>query len=140
MTAKIKQFNRTTLDLLRVELNEALKVVSEKFGVQAGVGNCRYDKQSATFKVELAVTNSTGIAQTKIVGEFLAVAEQLDLSKGDLYKEFSYLGETYKLIGYSRRSRTYPFIAERVRDGGKIKFSKEVIFSCFKAINTAKLD
>ncbi len=132
MTVKIEELNKTTLKELRYALEETLKNIQTKYGIHVDVGNCQYSETHATFKIELAVIKPGGVVHTKIVEEFLFAAERLGLKKEDLNREFSYQNETYKLIGYSRNSRSYPFIVKRIRDGAKSKLTRDVILNCFK--------
>jgi hypothetical protein len=66
--------DRTSLKFLRDEINVALIAVGEKHGLRIAAGNASYDGSGllATFKLELAARDETGVAKTR---------EQLNLEK-----------------------------------------------------------
>lgn len=77
----IKEFDKPTLKSLRPDINAALQSVAEKYGIAIDCGNASFTPNSATFKLNLSVKDSSGNAITPEAERFDAFAEQLGLKK-----------------------------------------------------------
>jgi len=122
------EITRQFLLTAREEMGQALKEFGEKHGLKITVGHASYTAGvdgNATFKVELATQNESGLVFSKKSNDFLMNAERLGFLPEDLNKEFKYAGTIYKLIGFNPKSYKYPLVVERVRDGKQFKMPLE---------------
>jgi hypothetical protein len=127
MNDRIKQFDAVTLNALRVELNQALAGISEKYGITVEAGRASYNGPNATFKVELSTVKDDGVVMTREATAFLQYAKLLGLQATDLGREFEVGGKRYKIRGYNPRKSRYPFLAESVIDGKIYGFGEDLI-------------
>ena len=109
----MKQFNKKNLKKLRVEMNEILQTIAEKYNVKISVGNASYSDNEVTFKTKINTFNEEGIINTK-------EAENWEFIKGSL-TGLSHLtvgdkvvlyGTDYILKGYNLKAKKYPVIIQ----------------------------
>ena len=113
MDTNLKQFDSATLKMLRNDLDSALKVVADKYGIGVKAGNATYSPENATFKVELAVKNEGGMAVTKEATEYKRMANFMGLKAEWLNQEFLFRGEKYLVVGLKPKSYKFPVLAKR---------------------------
>ena len=113
MNKSITQFDKRNLQALRVEMDNALQAISNKYGITIKAGNASYSGNECTFKVKLNTTGTDGTVITK-------EAKTWDLYKGlthgplDGLKHLSVgdkitiSGNTYILSGFNTRARKAP--------------------------------
>ena len=75
MAKAIKQFDKSNLQVLRVEMDKALQAISNKYGITIKAGNASFSGNECTFKVKLNTKGSDGTVITK-------EAKSWDLYKG----------------------------------------------------------
>jgi len=119
--SQIKMFDRTTVRLLRDDLDAALQTVAKKYGISIQTGNARFSSENVTFKLEAAVVSESGVAVTNEASEFKRYAALLGLDEDDLGKSFSYRGQPYEIVGAKLSSRKYPILVKN-RNGKVYKF------------------
>ena len=115
--SKITKFDKPTLRALRTEIDLALAAVGAKHGISVTAGSASFRDNSATFKLECALLNSAGVAESK---EMVALKEcypelvdkQVTLSRGT--------GLTGFIIGYNPRAQKYPFLLQTSKGVYKI--------------------
>jgi hypothetical protein len=138
MTTKITTIDRANHALLTKAIDTALAAVGAEFGVQLKTTNGKYSNGGhGHVTVEMGVISADGNAETKEASDFRSMAQYYDMEPSDLGMEFTSNGVAYRLSGIAPRSRKYPFLAERVRDGAVFKFTRNVIQAA-KAAKTAK--
>jgi hypothetical protein len=109
----ITQFDKSNLQALRVEMDNALQAISNKYGITIKTGNASFSGNECTFKVKLNTTSTDGTVITK-------EAKTWDLYKGlthgplDGLKHLSVgdkitiSGNTYILSGFNTRAKKAP--------------------------------
>ena len=114
----MNQFDKTTLKVLREDINEALTIVANQHNIKISVGNCSYLEDSCTFKLECSLPNALKKTERDLETELeyreqSSIAITLDRTK----IAYSDDGNHYKLVGYKTRARKNPFIIEKVIGG-----------------------
>jgi len=113
---KITEFDKPVLRALRADINAALAAVGAKHGISVTAGNASFRDDSATFKLECALLNSDGVAESK---EMLALKECYP----DLVNKrvtIGRCGTNGMIIGYNHRAHQYPFLVKTVKGIYKI--------------------
>jgi len=117
----ISKFDKPTLRKLRDELQDAVDAVSSANGIKIDVGNARFDDTTVTFKLNCVTIGADGIAET---------TESKNLTR--LYPQYVgkvitlWNGVKGEIVGYSTRSRKYPFQVKGV-DGKNYKIGEHSI-------------
>ena len=114
---KIERFSRSSAGDIRDQINAALAPVAKDLGIQLEVGNVVLGGSNATFRVEAAVLNDAGVAQTQEVRSFELYGEMYGLEKEDFGGTFTHRGDTFKLSGIKMKAPKFPIQATRLKDG-----------------------
>ena len=108
MAKAIKQFDKTNLHVLRVEMDSALQAISNKYGITIKAGNASFSGNECTFKVKLNTKGTDGTVITKEAKDFdryKGLHGMDHLSVGDtIYIQ----GSPYILTGFNTRARKAP--------------------------------
>ena len=108
MTKAIKQFDKTNLQVLRMEMDKALQAISNKYGITIKAGNASFSGNECTFKVKLNTKGTDGTVITKEAKDFdryKGLHGMDHLSVGDtIYIQ----GSPYILTGFNTRARKAP--------------------------------
>ena len=108
MAKAIKQFDKTNLQTLRVEMDSALQAISNKYGITIKAGNASFSGNECTFKVKLNTKGTDGTVITKEAKDFdcyKGLHGMDHLSVGDtIYIQ----GSPYILTGFNTRARKAP--------------------------------
>lgn len=100
---KMTRFNKSNLPALRADLNDALRVVAEKYGLEIAVGSCRYQTNSASWKVETSILGENG-ENKKDEADWNSYAIYRGFSKEDLGVTFTdYSGGDFVGGGYHEK-------------------------------------
>ena len=110
---KITQLDRTTLKLIRQQINDALAGSIE--GLEFHAGNCSYSGNIATFKLEVKIEGAEG----KEMQDLKRYAELYDLDINQSHP-------VYTLVGYLPRSTKYPFLVKKAGADGTYKITHEM--------------
>lgn len=132
---KITQFDRVSLPILRNSINEALKAVGEKHGIELNAGNASYDTslKSATFKLQVVVVDSTGVAYSPRAEDFKRNAGLFGLKPEFLNETFADgRGTTYKVVGFDVKRRSKPFVIVCTTTGKEYIATAEMLQRGFK--------
>tara|TARA_R110000782_G_scaffold129368_1_gene220972 strand:- start:279 stop:674 length:396 start_codon:yes stop_codon:yes gene_type:complete len=100
----ITQFNKSNIRALRVELNEAMKSLSDKYGVKVHAGNASFSTNEVTFKLTLNVLNENGLALTQNAEYFELVKEGYGLGHFSIGDSVRLGSDTYVLSGFNNRA------------------------------------
>jgi len=126
--ATIKQFDRTTIHLMRPKLEAAFAALAAEYGIAIKLGNARFDSTNVTFKLELATKSADGAVVSKERAAYTQLADLYDLKPEWLDKTFQYGGTTYKIAGLSTKARKAPVLASN--PSGKLyKFNERFVRS-----------
>ena len=113
MAKAIKQFDKSNLQVLRMEMDKALQAISNKYGITVKAGNASYSGNECTFKVKLNTKGSDGTVITKEAKSWDLYANMANgpldglshLSVGD---KITIQGSPYILTGFNTRARKAP--------------------------------
>ena len=86
--SKITQFSKDNLDSIRNDINEALKVIGDKYGIELKTGSLSYSTETFSVKVEAAI-KVEGVSNSKDAQEFKKYSMIIGLQPSDLGREFS---------------------------------------------------
>lgn len=115
---KITSFDRQSVRQLRDFIDEELQTLGETLGVQIKLGSGRFTPSNVTFKLEAAIVNANGVAETKQVSDFKQCATMYGLAADDLGRKFNSGGRAFEIVGANPKSRVYPILAKN--DAGKV--------------------
>ena len=100
-------------------------------GLQLSLGNCRFDQDVATFKLEVKIKGAKSQSEKAIA----ICAEYFCLDVSKIAKE---QGKSFALIGYNYKASKYPFELQDLATGKEYKISLEHAQSLFaKAVQNA---
>ena len=128
---KVQRIDRDTCRKIAEAIDEALKSVSERFGLSIQPSRGSYGSTNVKFTVEAAVIGEDGAAITPELKDLKGwlhrqgYEESVAGSVGEVPK----LGPC-KLVGYNYRAPKYPFLVEQVETGTVYKYAREII-KCF---------
>jgi|TARA_R110002167_G_scaffold100645_1_gene262549 hypothetical protein len=108
MAKAIKQFDKSNLQALRVEMDKALQAISNKYGITIKAGNASYSGNECTFKVKCNTKATDGTVITKEAMDWdrhKGFHGMDHLSVGD---NITIQGTTYILSGFNTRARKAP--------------------------------
>ena len=92
------------------------------------MGNGTYDPpNAATFKVEVRSVNEDGTVYSEEAEAFKTMAHLYGLKSEWLGAKFMAAGIEYTISGLAKRSRKFPILAKRVKDGKTFKFTEDVV-------------
>lgn len=114
-----KSITSELLKALRPELNEAVKDVAAKHGLNIVFGNAKFDSTSATFTVNLSFAASEDFDPAKAAWDANCSLPWIGLDKEDYGKIFSFPGETqkYRITGFNVNAKKNPIVIQRLPDG-----------------------
>lgn len=98
----------------RTDLNNAMKALEKKYGIELAGGNISYDENSFTIKVE---GKRTDVDVEK--AEFMRMVVYMKyrgFSEDDYKKEFTFKGRRYSIVGFKPGNKYDVVVA---RDDGK---------------------
>ena len=125
---KIEQLDAKSVRTIRTAIETALESVTDELGIKFRWLGTSYFRTHGMAKIEIATTDKNGNAMTGEVQDFLRLSHTFGVPNGYQGKTFRDRSDTlYRLIGLSPRKRKYPFIAIRVKDGRRFKFSADSI-------------
>jgi len=106
----MKTFDKTTLKVLREDINKALEQVAQTHGITIHAGNCSYDSELCTFKLGCQIEGALSQTEKDLEDELayrLTSSFKLSLDRSKVGK---LEGREYTLIGYKTRARKRPFV------------------------------
>jgi hypothetical protein len=108
MKQTITQFDNRNLQALRVEMDNALQAISNKYGITIKAGNASYSDNECTFKVKCNTKDTDGTVITKEAKDFdrhKGLHGLWHLNVGD---NITIQGSPYILTGFNTRARKAP--------------------------------
>jgi hypothetical protein len=121
--------DRSTLKMMRVDINKALQSVANKYNTSMECGNARFTDTSATFKLEINEVNKDGVVMTCQRKDFVSLSKLYGLNPKWLDKTFNMESKTFKIVGFNTRARKAPIELVEVKTGKKFKCSVEAVIA-----------
>jgi hypothetical protein len=123
----MNQITRSNLKILQGEIEETLTALGEKLGVKFTPGNAKFSPTSATFKLEVAIINPDGTAETKVRTDFKRYATVCGMKPEWLDQQITSQGKPYKILGLMPNSHKYPVLVECLRSGRNFKLMADSV-------------
>ena len=125
--SKITSFDKSNLANVRQDIDNALKVVGEKYGMSVRLGNIRFTQNSFGAKLEANLHNAqTGEVETAEQKELRNLGKMYFGQEFDMDKTYVYMGKPIKFWGIAQRRSKYPVIYTDVNSGKRYKTSLDV--------------
>lgn len=118
-------FDRESVRVLRLDLQNALEQFAKENEYAIYVGNATFTGNNITFKLEVSTLNQDGSVNTKESESFRRFASSYELNPDDLGRTFQFGEKTYTIIGMKPRSRKYPILCEN--NGKTYKFPASTV-------------
>ena len=124
---KVKQFDKSNVNVVSSMINDELKALGKKLGIEIRAGRGKYSSTNFTLKLEMSVMDG-GEVITKEAVAFKELASLYGFKKSDLGKSFMSNGKKFTITGLNTRAKKYPinavsefgasykFTANRVQD------------------------
>jgi len=126
--------NANNVKAFRGDLEAALSLLEEQYGVKIKVGTIRYNPEQVSCKIigttlTEARTEAAAELGEEVTPELAALWAQSDILFGEYVDTTAthVVGELgrCKLVGYKTRNRQYPIIVRQVLTGNRYKISLE---------------
>jgi hypothetical protein len=118
------QITRQMLKDLRPEIEDALKGVSEKYGIKMQLGNGHFGGLTGDYKLILTTTGANG--ETPESRDFALYASRFGMDESWLGKTFKSNGHTYTIKGILPKKRKMPILLDRSDGVERIMDEKSV--------------
>jgi hypothetical protein len=126
---KLSSIDKNAMQVLRPEIDKALKLIATKYGIQMNTARGTFDNSTGTFKIDINTILDDGTVMTKEAKDFVDYEWKHSLDKTDLWKYFSYFGIKYQIVGFKVKSRKRNIIIESQRnDNGQCR-KKQFVMS-----------
>lgn len=129
--SRIIRFEKQDFPQLRAEIDAALKIVGDKYGLAFHAGNVKYEPHTAEFKLHVSTLSEKGEVIHKEAEDFKRYATVYGLKPEDLGRKYLRGGKTYTVIGCKPLSRTYPILVS-CSDGKKYKMAADSVVTFLK--------
>jgi len=124
--------DRTTLRLMRQEIEEAVQQVAQKFNVNIEAGNASFSSDNATLKLAISTIDASGNVLTKEAQAFETYAPMYGITK-KLGETFETHQGIYTLVGFKPKSKKYPILATNAK-GKTYKFPTSILANDFQLV------
>lgn len=121
---KVVKFDRNLVREFQVEVQEAVRKIAIKWGIQTGKSKGRFTDEN--FDLRLSFTPGEVDEKEPQEKEFEKYAGLFDLSGSDYRRPFLSGGDMYFLVALKPRNRKYPVIGEN-QNGTCYKFPRNVL-------------
>jgi len=122
--AKVKQFDKATCREVGDAIEQALKSVAVKYGINIRKGNGRFSPDTLDLKIHCARVQG-GKVLSKEASDFKRLASLYGLKPSDLGRTFTAGNGTYKITGLNTKAHKYPINATKVTTGAGFKFPEK---------------
>ena len=125
---------------MREDINEALKEVGKKYGIELHAGNASFTRDGMTgkFQLKLVSLGSDGKVFNPAEGDFKSLCKLYGFEASALGRTFTSRGERYAITGLNAKARKNIIIAERAKDGAEFVFPLGVVLECLGKTSGAK--
>ena len=122
----ITRFTNHNLDHISDRLKIALALIATETGLEITLDGCRYDNNTAKFKVVVKTVDEDGNAFDEDAANFTVFAGRYGLKETDLGREFRCGDNTYAITGLKPRARKRPILAKN-RQGKVYVFPAQTV-------------
>ncbi len=124
----LEKFDPSILRTLRTEIDAALEVVGEKYGIILKGGNAKYTAQNFTMKIEGSVVSSDGTEITRDAVNFQRYAGVFGFQPDDLGRAVKLSdGKTYTISGLRPSAPKRPILLRDARGRDIIAMAAPVL-------------
>jgi hypothetical protein len=128
MENQIQTFGRPEMAALSSEIQSALDIIKEKFGLaELSIGSISFSLFSFTGKITGTVPEHRLFAESYAIGEAKYFAVQNGLPEDILDKKFVSNGKNHTVIRIETRNPKYPIITYCEEDRKNYKFSVQIV-------------
>lgn len=110
--------NSQNIKEIREELNNALRTVTDKYGLQFTIGSISYGPNNISF-----TCRGTTLTEED---QFTSLCREYGFRPEDYRKSFRYRNKTYVLTGFDPHARSYPYIIQDTATGKTYKGGHDV--------------
>ena len=113
---------------VRSQVIEDLAALCDERGLSLSVqGTVKYGPTYVTLTLQFAEVGAGGVVQSREAEDFAMFATLDDVPKSALGRTFVVNGAEFKLTGYNLRATKSPYLATRLSDGKRFKFTPAAI-------------
>jgi hypothetical protein len=109
------------------DIEEAIKPVAERYGVEMKMGNTKYRDNGADFRIAAAVINEPGQAMNRDYENFIIYCNDYGLEVSDFGRLIEINGKTCQINGISPKSTKCPILAIRIKDEAQFRFTEKSV-------------
>ena len=134
----MKEFDKSSLTALRIDLEAALVAVAQKHGVTLTLGTCRYSPTDAHYtrlSVNLPTGKENGVGVNPDAAMFIKYAEMYGVQESDLGRIIRIQGKEFQLVGLKPKRSKYPFLAKLVSTGTVYKLAQSQVKAALEYAN-----
>lgn len=121
---KLTQFDKAALQLMRKDIDAALKIIAEKYGIESlSMGNSSIASTEFTAKIigKIGQENSLiAAAHNRGYSIYLGYSENI------IGRSFTIHGKTFTVTEINPRKQKMPIIAKNEKDGRLFEFNNEL--------------
>lgn len=113
---------------IRQQIIEDLSAMCDERGLSLSVkGAAKYGDTYVILNLQLAEVGADGVAKSVEAENFAMFATLDDVPKSALGRTFVINGAEFRLMGYNHRATKSPYLATRLSDGARFKFTPAAI-------------
>ena len=124
MTKIIKQFDKTTLNILRKELKEVLNQIAKEQDLKIEIGGMKYSDHEVDVKLNILINGQMSRTQDQL--KELANVMNLDLSLVAKHSD-----KELVLIDYKPKSSVWEFVVQDVNTGKRLLMKRNDVNKLF---------
>lgn len=121
------RFDRVSIRGIGAEMEIALSVIAEKYGISIEYGGGEFTETNATVHLKLSVKDRYGKVITREHSDFERYATAFGLLPGDFGRSYELNGEEWAISGLKPGNPKYPVLATKHFDGKTYKFPADVV-------------
>lgn len=121
---KLTQFTKGNLSQLRQDLDQALRAVAEKNGIDLSLGAISFSSSNATVKLTMNTLNESGSIAVPKGAMYLSL---YNLPENAFEREFTLQGQRFRLTELKSNRPKNPCSIERVSDKAQFKCTAEAV-------------
>jgi hypothetical protein len=124
--AKIMKFSKDALKGLRSPLEDALKELGEKYGIEFRVGNGRFDEATAKFQLEMKIADKS-VMESAARREFSVYASMYGLRGIDFGTQVTLQHQVWEVAGLALNRTKYPIKMRNVVTGKTMVYTTSIV-------------